>query len=292
MINYRKSDIFSSEAQTLVNTVNCVGVMGKGIAKEFKIRNPEMFQAYKAICDEKLLVPGKLWLWRQQMPWVLNFPTKNHWRGPSKLSWIEAGLDKFAKTYREKGITSISFPKLGCGNGGLDWNEVRPIMEYFLEPVDIPVTIHEATNDPIIPEHIANPSLRHSPPASLEDFNDELLRYLKADSSRQKTILDAVDYEVHIGSSDNIFISIGDVTHLVSQDDIRGVWIAMQSGQISRKEAEWFNRDLGGAFIDVLARLPFTSASILTRGSDISMSVSIAEGRSVGVSVPEQEELI
>lgn len=88
-----------STAQTLVNTLNCVGVMGKGVAKEFKERDPEMFRAYKKICDAKLLAPGKLWLWRGRHGLVLNFPTKLHWRNPSRLEWIEAGLQKFVKSY-------------------------------------------------------------------------------------------------------------------------------------------------------------------------------------------------
>src|SRR6185369_4326034 len=129
MLIYRRTSILQSSAQTLVNTVNCVGVMGKGLAHAFKEREPSMFAAYKRICDEHRLEPGKLWLWRGSANWGLNFPTKVHWRNPSKLEWIEAGLEKFVAAYEAQGITEVSFPKLGCGNGNLDWEEVRPVME-------------------------------------------------------------------------------------------------------------------------------------------------------------------
>ena len=124
MLTYRRTSLLESTAQTLVNTVNCVGVMGKGIALEFKKRQPDMFDAYKRICDKKLLTPGKLWLWRGNEHLTLNFPTKIHWRNPSKLEWIESGLRKFVENYKALGISEISFPRLGCGNGGLDWDDV------------------------------------------------------------------------------------------------------------------------------------------------------------------------
>ena len=129
MLTYRRTSILDSTTQTVVNTVNCVGVMGKGIALSYKEREPEMFKAYKDICERKLLQPGKLWLWKSSTPWILNFPTKVHWRRPSKLEWIEAGLAKFVAAYEAQGIREISFPRLGCGNGGLDWADVKPLME-------------------------------------------------------------------------------------------------------------------------------------------------------------------
>ncbi len=143
MLTYADTSLLDSSAQTLVNAVNCVGVMGKGIAKAFKDRHPEMFSAYKRICDAGLLEPGKLWLWNSSDQWVLNFPTKVHWRNPSRLEWIEMGLDKFSAEYAHRGINQISFPRLGCGNGGLDWEEVRPLMERYLAPLPINVIIHD-----------------------------------------------------------------------------------------------------------------------------------------------------
>jgi O-acetyl-ADP-ribose deacetylase (regulator of RNase III) len=142
MIIYKNGNLFDSNAQTIVNTVNCVGVMGKGIALTFKNKYPNMFNSYKTICDKQLLSPGKLLLYTKETPWILNFPTKNHWKNPSKIEYIEEGLRKFVEIYKEKGITSIAFPLLGCANGGLNWEEqVKPIMEQYLSNLDISVEI-------------------------------------------------------------------------------------------------------------------------------------------------------
>lgn len=153
MLIYTDDNIFNSPAQTLVNTVNTYGVMGKGIAKEFKKYYPEMFYKYKTICKKKKLDVGLLLLSKGEIvktshgteireKWVLNFPTKRHWRSNSKLEYIEKGLKKFVSTYEEKGITSISFPQLGVGNGNLEWDEVKILMEKYLRPLPIPVYIH------------------------------------------------------------------------------------------------------------------------------------------------------
>ena len=101
MITFLESSIFSSPAQTLVNTVNTVGVMGKGIAKEFKRTYPSMYREYRALCDSNQLEIGKLHLWRSDSRWVLNFPTKTTWRLPSKIEYIEAGLIKFLSNYAD-----------------------------------------------------------------------------------------------------------------------------------------------------------------------------------------------
>lgn len=135
-------DLFTSEAQTLVNTVNCVGVMGKGIALEFKKRYPDMFQKYKEICDAGLLDIGKLQLYKTPDKWILNFPTKTHWRYHSKEWYLEKGLQKFLDTYKMKGITSIAFPLLGASNGRIDPKVSLNIMKRYLEQCDIPVYIY------------------------------------------------------------------------------------------------------------------------------------------------------
>ena len=126
-------NIFETSCQTVVNTVNCVGVMGKGIAFEFRHRYPEMFQSYARLCQSRKFRPGMLQLWTKSKPWILNFPTKDHWKNPSELEYIENGLEKFGETYLERGITSIAFPQLGTSSGGLDWSAVRAIMYQRLE---------------------------------------------------------------------------------------------------------------------------------------------------------------
>ena len=125
--------IFDSPAQTIVNTVNCVGVMGKGLALAVKRRYPEVFDRYVAACDSGKMRIGQLQLIKTKTRWILNFPTKKHWRGTSKLEFIEAGLKKFVKTYHRRGIDSVAFPPLGCGQGGLKWEEVEPLMRRYLE---------------------------------------------------------------------------------------------------------------------------------------------------------------
>jgi len=138
-----KGNIFESTCQTLVNTVNCVGLMGKGIALEFKNRFPEMYQNYKEICEKKALKPGLLHLYNKSTPWILNFPTKIHWKYPSKMEYIEFGLKKFVSTYKDRGITSIAFPELGSSLGGLNWNDVRSLMyDYLSQPNNVDIEIY------------------------------------------------------------------------------------------------------------------------------------------------------
>lgn len=138
-------NIFNSKAQTIVNTVNCVGVMGKGIALVYKLRYPEMYKQYKSYCKKRLLKPGILWLYNKEVnaPWVLNFPTKDHWKYPSKYEWLEMGLQKFLDTYEEKGITSIAFPLLGTHNGGLEIQEVKSLMDKYLGKCAIEIEIYD-----------------------------------------------------------------------------------------------------------------------------------------------------
>ena len=143
MITYVVGDLFTSPAKVLVNTVNTVGVMGKGIAYDFKRIYPEMFKEYQYFCEQGMFNTGQLWLYKTPHKWILNFPTKKHWRNKSEIEYLEKGLRKFADTYDKKGIESISFPMLGCGYGGLDWErEVQPLMEEYLQPLPINVYIH------------------------------------------------------------------------------------------------------------------------------------------------------
>ncbi len=143
MITYIGGDLFESPAKVLVNTVNTRGVMGKGIALRFKNVYPEMFKRYREHCEHQRLTIGRLFLYKTRHKWILNFPTKVHWRNPSRVEYIEAGLKKFVDSYDEMGITSIAFPLLGCGNGELDYEEqVRPLMEKYLGTLSIPTFIY------------------------------------------------------------------------------------------------------------------------------------------------------
>jgi len=138
-----EGNIFNSECQTVVNTVNCFGVMGKGIALTYRYLMPDMYLKYKKMCDEKLLTIGKLWLYKhREEKWVLNFPTKLHWKFPSKLEYLEKGLQKFTSSYQERGISSIAFPMLGTNNGGLDTQQVLDLMLHYLETCSIEIEIY------------------------------------------------------------------------------------------------------------------------------------------------------
>lgn len=146
-IQYQKGDIFDSSAQVIVNTVNCKGVMGKGLASAFKQRYPAMFAVYQQECKTSKLRIGRPTLYCDSTPWILNFPTKDHWRFPSKLEYLEKGLEFLVANYRKAGITSIAFPKLGAQNGKLSWDEVGPLMAKYLSQLDIDVYIYIADGD-------------------------------------------------------------------------------------------------------------------------------------------------
>ena len=142
MIKFIKGNIFNSKCQTLVNTVNCQGVMGKGIALEFSYRFPDMVKKYKKLCEENKITIGRLWVYKAKDIWVLNFPTKNDWKQPSKLEYLDKGLKNFVTNYKKEGIKSIAFPQLGSGNGELAWQEVSKLMESYLSGLGIPIEFY------------------------------------------------------------------------------------------------------------------------------------------------------
>ena len=143
MITIKKGNLFDSKCETLVNTVNCVGVMGKGIALAFKSKFPKMYKAYRDDCAQKKIKIGKLYPYYEDGKLkVLNFPTKDHWRFNSKLSYVQQGLVYFVNNYDKIGIKSIAFPPLGCGNGGLNWDIVGPMMYFYLEKLPIEIEIY------------------------------------------------------------------------------------------------------------------------------------------------------
>jgi O-acetyl-ADP-ribose deacetylase (regulator of RNase III) len=144
-LTYATGNILDSSSQCLVNPVNTVGVMGKGLALDFKRAYPNMFDTYKRQCDKGAFKTGRIMFYRMKDDdhIVCLFPTKEHWRNPSKLEYIEDGLKAFVKYYAEWEITSAAFPKLGCGLGGLDWeHHVRPLMERYLGDLPIPIEIY------------------------------------------------------------------------------------------------------------------------------------------------------
>lgn len=137
MIRYVQGDLLQADAEALVNAVNCRGIMGKGIALQFKLAYPDNFKHYEQACKMKRVVPGQMFVVPVQAAdnprYIINFPTKRHWRDKSRLEDIQSGLAAFAKALRQYQITSVAVPALGCGLGGLDWNTVKPLIEATAE---------------------------------------------------------------------------------------------------------------------------------------------------------------
>jgi O-acetyl-ADP-ribose deacetylase (regulator of RNase III) len=143
MIQFVQGNLFDSQAEALVNAVNTVGVMGRGVALEFKNRFPENYRAYRATCKSEELIVGKMFTFElnretqlEQPRWIINFPTKQHWRNPSKLEFVRDGLEDFVCVIEANNIRSVALPALGCGTGGLEWKTVRLLLEASLEPLD------------------------------------------------------------------------------------------------------------------------------------------------------------
>jgi len=157
MIQLQRGNLLQVDAEALVNTVNCVGVMGKGIALQFKQAYPENFREYERACRAGEVQVGRMFVYSTgeflNPKYIINFPTKRHWKGKSRLSDVEAGLRALVEDVSRLGIRSIAVPPLGCGNGGLAWNEVRPLIEAAFEALpDVEVYLFEPTGAPEVSE--------------------------------------------------------------------------------------------------------------------------------------------
>ena len=143
-------NIFNTKAMAVVNTVNCVGAMGKGIALDFKLRFPEMFKEYQRICFQHLLKPGQILPYKKSSPIILNFAIKDDWKEPSKIEWIEETLKKFVDNYKKLGITSVAFPWMGAMNGGLPIEVIKELTRKYLSSLDdIDIEVYDF--DPNVP---------------------------------------------------------------------------------------------------------------------------------------------
>ncbi len=161
MITYKTGDIFKEEADAIVNTVNCVGVMGRGIALQFKKRFPENFKVYETACKQKEVMPGKMFVHETGSligpKYVINFPTKRHWRGASRMEDIESGLQDLVKVIKKLNVKYIALPPLGCGLGGLDWLEVRTNIENALgKYTNVNVVVFEPRGAPEAEKMVQN----------------------------------------------------------------------------------------------------------------------------------------
>ena len=156
MLTFASGDIFAQPADVLVNPVNCVGVMGRGLAAQFKRRYPAVFHAYREACRAGEVCPGRVLLlptdsFRPRA--VAQFPTKRHWREPSRIEDIDAGLRHLATTIQRLRIPSIAVPPLGCGLGGLDWHTVRPLISTRLHGLDCAIAVFEPAPAATRPPH-------------------------------------------------------------------------------------------------------------------------------------------
>lgn len=198
MFKYVTGDLLKSEAEALVNTVNCEGYMGKGIAYQFKLQYPENNSDYVKACKSGALMVGRLHYFTERGKIIINFPTKDKWRAKSKMQYIEDGLDELVKLISRLHIKSIAIPPLGSGNGGLIWSEVKPIIERKLDMVSnkVDIYIYEPSQN-YIAQPVVEPKLSTSALVLMEIKN----RLNKFDSLRlQKTA-----YFINIFSHDNYF---------------------------------------------------------------------------------------
>lgn len=159
MLKLTRGDILKADAEALVNTVNCVGVMGRGIALQFRKAFPDNFKTYKSACDKKLLYPGHMLvcdLNRFKNPkYVINFPTKKHWKGKSRIEDIESGLKALVEEVAKHNIRSIAIPPLGCGLGGLNWEQVKLMIQRTFENLlDVQVFLYEPAGAPVAEEMV------------------------------------------------------------------------------------------------------------------------------------------
>ncbi len=167
MIKFKRGDILRDDAEALVNTVNCVGVMGRGIALQFKKAFPANFKAYAAACKRGEVRPGRMFVYETGQitnpRYIINFPTKRHWRGKSRIEDIEVGLQALVEEIRSRGIRSIAIPPLGAGLGGLDWAEVRPRIERAMAPLtDVDIVVFEPADRAgpgVVPQEASAPRM-------------------------------------------------------------------------------------------------------------------------------------
>jgi O-acetyl-ADP-ribose deacetylase (regulator of RNase III) len=216
--------------------VNTVGVMGKGIAFDFKKYYPKMFEEYKELCDTNQLNIGNLYLYKTSNKWILNFPTKEHWRSPSTVEFIEKGLQQLVQDALKLQISDIAMPKLGCGNGGLDWErEVKPIVEKYLKKSPINVSIYEFDKD-IVPEHLTQKDIESwllCDPENLSFrvfFEDLITIYRKNTLFIETTILAKKEYIVTYDEDEKLFALQNDEDRFIlSQEDIKGMFFTLKS---------------------------------------------------------------
>jgi O-acetyl-ADP-ribose deacetylase (regulator of RNase III) len=264
MIVYLDTDLFKSPAQTLVNPVNTVGVMGKGLAGDFRLYYPEMFKEYQKLCEDGEFGIGQLWLYKTTHKWILNFPTKNHWKEPSKEEYIEKGLTKFVANYIDLKITTIAFPMVGCGNGELDWEkQVKPLVEKYLGNIPVICLFHLIKQDSITPEHKDKENTKkwlRGEPASLGfvEVWDDILTV----SNERKTVYDMRSnryFHIELDKEKvGLRIFDGNVLTYIHRDDFLDLWQRIRScGYLTSSDLPPPFQDVASVIVDILSCLEY-----------------------------------
>ena len=264
MILYVQGDLFQSPAQVLVNTVNTVGVMGKGVALQFKRHFPEMYAKYRHLCEKGDFNVGSLWLYKTPNKWVLNFPTKKNWRQPSKIEYVESGMKKFVETYSSMGIHSIAFPPLGCGNGQLDFrSQVQPLMEKYLQPLPIEVFVYPERDNAFV-EHLQPEKMTdwlRTEPQSLP-FSEvwEDIKSILEDKSEFETVAKQKPFLAHISHDPlGIRVKAAAQKYMMPYDKLSSLWQQLRTyGFSMRHIAPGIDRQVS-YILSILAELEYVT---------------------------------
>lgn len=247
----------TSSAQTVVNTVNTVGVMGKGLAAAFKERYPEMFREYQKVCKSGRLEPGSSWLWKGSDQWVLNFATKKHWRNPSKIEYVRNGLIEFRKNFESAGIREIAFPRLGCGNGGLDWKEVKPMMVEYLHDLPVTVYIHDFEKKLGALEHDLPLMQQVKEPDSFEDFYQDLIRVIDSCNGEIRPLMMSEPFYVQLNDRNELRGARGCDDLLAAEEDLFRIWSILSVSPLGRFDLPEPVQNCALKVFSVLSQLPY-----------------------------------
>lgn len=214
-------NIFNTKAMAVVNTVNCVGAMGKGIALDFKLRFPKMFKEYQRICFQHLLKPGQILPYTKSTPIILNFAIKDDWKDPSKIEWVEETLQKFVDNYKKLGISSVAFPWMGAMNGGIPIETIKSLTRKYLSTLnDLDIEVYDF--DPNVPcdlyktlEYIVHENI-HTP-SELEDMSNIKARYWIK-------IIEAVK-DTHTKSINNLCLYVVNGKRIIGKTNIERLFV-------------------------------------------------------------------
>lgn len=257
MLQFHRTSLMTSSAQTLVNTVNTVGIMGKGLAAAFKERYPEMYSDYRKRCSAGQFFPGSIWLWKGADQWVLNFATKSHWRNPSKIEYVRRGLAEFRGNYEAMGIREIAFPRLGCGNGGLNWSDVRPIMINYLCDLPISIFIHDFEKDLGRPEHEFLLAQQASKPHTFEDFYNDIQETISRLDGEVRPLMMRVPFYVVLNDKRELRESRSCDRLLATEDDLFRIWSLLSVSSVSRFDLPESVQDSALKVFSVISQLPY-----------------------------------